>query len=116
MRAVLSCHLHRNPCCLRKYTSAYEVPDTYIKSNRHEAVADTNIPTCQNPAAINGNEVGCESFATSRTLGEVIRGWSAVNQFGLLYLELIPADLTTVHSTLALTSLQSKLHSRTLLY
>jgi hypothetical protein len=58
----------------------------YVKVFNASQLKGTNIPTCANPAAFSGNEVTCSSFLITPTLGEIVKGWTAANQFGLLYL------------------------------
>ena len=61
-----------------------------MKTQEHPGLRHWAFPQTQ---SIHDYKVVCGNYYTQKAVGETLLGWSEVNQFAVVYLEIIPVNL-----------------------
>ena len=81
------------------YLLVYLVPRLFLKLDNKQELAGTLLENCKNPVHFFYDELICGEFnSSSPYVGEVLRHVHNANQFGLVYLDLIPKNIATAIS------------------
>ncbi len=55
----------------------------------------TNLRNCPDSPVMVNSSIVCGNFMSNKTAGELITGWGPANQFGMIYMRVIPIDISS---------------------